>query len=290
MTRWFRRLAPMLAAAFLTVGFAETAAAQYCVRYVRSLTDFEVRGDAWAWWPNAEGLYPRGHTPIEGSVMVFSRSRGMPLGHVSTVTAIVDSRTVLVDHSFGGPVLWRDMPIIDTSANNDWSQVRVWHGPTNQLGSTDFPISGFIYPADYTPPAQSVAASAVTPTERAIQMVRSVTAPTPAPAAIDGAALAASMPTPDRRPAVPGPVVLAAAETLPTSTETVHIPREPVGASATSNDLRLTAAAVVSGSDWIPPDLADAPFTTYVPRRPPLGRVATPQAADAAGTTVTVRR
>ena len=136
-------------AATLLVGYGE-ASAQYCVRYVRSLTDFEIRGNAWAWWHGAEGLYERGQQPMEGAVLVFQRGRGgMRLGHVSTVTGQVDERTILVTHSFGGPVLWRDVPIIDTSPNNDWSRVRVWSGPANVMGSTEFATYGFIYPVPY---------------------------------------------------------------------------------------------------------------------------------------------
>lgn len=126
------------------------ASAQYCVRYARSLTDFEIRGNAWSWWQEAAGLYERGQQPMEGAVLVFRRGYGgMSLGHVSTVTGIVDARTILVTHSFGGPVLWRDVPVIDTSANNDWTEVRVWSGPANVMGSTEFATYGFIYPLPY---------------------------------------------------------------------------------------------------------------------------------------------
>ena len=131
------------------VGYGE-ASAQYCVRYVRSLTDFEIRGNAWAWWHEAQGRYERGNQPMEGAVLVFQRGYGgMRLGHVSTVTGQVDERTILVTHSFGGPILWRDVPIIDTSANNDWSRVRVWSGPASVMGSTEFATYGFIYPVPY---------------------------------------------------------------------------------------------------------------------------------------------
>lgn len=126
------------------------ASAQYCVRYVRSLTDFEIRGNAWTWWQEAAGRYERGQQPMEGAVLVFQRGHGgMRLGHVATVTGLVDARTILVTHSFGGPALWRDVPVIDTSGSNDWSEVRVWSGPANVMGSTEFATYGFVYPVPY---------------------------------------------------------------------------------------------------------------------------------------------
>lgn len=286
MGKLFLRIAPIMLVALLAVGVTESASAQYCVRYVRSLTDFSLRGNAWSWWDNAAGVYERGHTPVPGSVLVFQRSYGMPLGHVSTVSAVVDSRTILVDHSFGGPVLWRDMPVIDTSANNDWSQVRVWHGPTNQLGSVDFPVYGFIYPASYTPaPAQVAVAE---PAEQAIQMVVSVGAPVLETAAIDGDALAASMPVPGHRPLTGDGAAAAVA--------TVHIPREEP--AATTVVARADAPAIeapITGDDagagWLPPDIAGATFAAQVPRRPPIGRVSSPQAAEVQpGDTVVIRR
>ncbi|MCA8909108.1 MAG: CHAP domain-containing protein [Rhodospirillaceae bacterium] len=258
------------------------------MRYVRSLTDFSLRGNAWSWWDNAAGVYDRGHVPVPGSVLVFQRTGNMPLGHVSTVSAVVDSRTILVDHSFGGPVLWRDMPVIDTSANNDWSQVRVWHGPTNQLGSVDFPVYGFIYPANYTPAPQQVAATE--PAEQAIQMVVSVGAPVLETAAVDGDALAASMPVPGHRP------LSGDAGTAP-AVATVHIPREAPEPAATTVIARadipadIPAANDDGGAGWLPPDIAGATFAAQVPRRPPIGRVSSPQAAEVQpGGTVVIRR
>jgi hypothetical protein len=45
---------------------------------------------------------------------------------------------------------------IDVSDAGDWSQVRVWHSPTGQMGARTNPTFGFIYPAkaklhDFTP-------------------------------------------------------------------------------------------------------------------------------------------
>lgn len=154
---------PLMAAVVVLFAVAAPAEAQYCVRYARSLTGINVSGNAWAWWDNAAGLYQRGREPMIGSVMVFQRGRsgGMGLGHVSAVTGIVDDRTILVTHSFGGPYLWRDVPIIDVSQANDWSRVRVWHGPTQQMGTTEFAIYGFVYPREPEPTVTAERAGAV---------------------------------------------------------------------------------------------------------------------------------
>lgn len=118
-----------------------------CVRTVRALSDFTIRGDAWTWWNTAAGQYERDSRPVAGSVLVFKRSRHMGRGHVSLVSKVVDSRTVLVDHTWiAGRGIKRGMKVVDVSDNNDWSAVRVWHGPTDQLGQRVYGAYGFILP------------------------------------------------------------------------------------------------------------------------------------------------
>ena len=39
-----------------------------------------------------------------------------------------------------------DQPIIDVSADNDWTEVRVWYEPTHAMGRTIYPTYGFILP------------------------------------------------------------------------------------------------------------------------------------------------
>jgi hypothetical protein len=36
------------------------------------------------------------------------------------------------------------MPVMDVSANNDWSLVRVWNARDGQWGSRVYPIKGFV--------------------------------------------------------------------------------------------------------------------------------------------------
>jgi hypothetical protein len=39
-----------------------------------------------------------------------------------------------------------DVRAVDMSEDNDWSRVRVWYTPNEALGSTEWPVHGFIYP------------------------------------------------------------------------------------------------------------------------------------------------
>ena len=40
----------------------------------------------------------------------------------------------------------RDEPVVDVSAANDWSSVRVWWAPVHALGSSVYSTFGFIAP------------------------------------------------------------------------------------------------------------------------------------------------
>lgn len=138
--------AALIALSPLTVS---TAAAQDgdCVRTVRSISDFTIRGDAWTWWDHAAGQYDRDQRPAVGSVLVFKRTGHMRRGHVSLVSAVIDRRTIEVDHSWiDGDGLRRGMRVVDVSRNNDWSAVRVWHEPTDQMGLRVYAAYGFIMP------------------------------------------------------------------------------------------------------------------------------------------------
>ncbi len=118
-----------------------------CVHYARMLTSFTIQGDAWTWWQGAVGRYQRGVRPAVGSVLVFRRTERLHYGHVSVVSRVIDNRTILVDHSWlEGDALHRGMKVIDTSPNNNWSVVRVWYEPSDNLGLRSYPTFGFIYP------------------------------------------------------------------------------------------------------------------------------------------------
>ena len=118
-----------------------------CVRTVRAISDFTIRGDAWKWWDRAAGQYDRDKQPALGSVLVFKRTGRLNRGHVSLVSNVIDRRTIEVDHTWlDGTGLRRNMRVVDVSPHNDWSAVRVWHEPSDQLGLRVYASYGFILP------------------------------------------------------------------------------------------------------------------------------------------------
>lgn len=136
-----------------------------CVPYAREVTGIQIYGDAYTWWDQAEGRYKRGNRPKPGAVMAFRPSGNMRLGHVAAVSRIIDSRTVLLRHANWSPIdgrrgqIERDVKAIDVSPGNDWSEVRVWYDPLDGLGTTHWPVQGFIYnegPATKKAPSRAI--------------------------------------------------------------------------------------------------------------------------------------
>ena len=124
-----------------------------CVPYARARTGIELRGDAWEWWDAAVGRYQRGARPASGHVLVFGRTRRLPQGHLSVVRRVSGPREIRVDHAnwaeAGGGARGRvaeDQPVLDVSAVNDWSALRVWYPPIHDYGSTVFAAQGFVSP------------------------------------------------------------------------------------------------------------------------------------------------
>jgi hypothetical protein len=123
-----------------------------CVPYARARSGIDLQGDAWQWWEAAaqSGRYDRSRRPRAGSVLVFMRTQRNRSGHLSVVTRVVGPREIRVDHANWasgrnrGRVA-RDQPVMDVSPGNDWSLVRVWYPPVNDLGQTNFPTFGFIH-------------------------------------------------------------------------------------------------------------------------------------------------
>lgn len=117
-----------------------------CVPYARERSGLQIFGDAKYWWKRAGDLYARVTQPVADAVMVFSGSRRIRHGHVAVVTAVIGPREIKIDHAN-----WQNhgeidlnMPVMDVSKKNDWSEVRVWDPRTGQFGARVYAISGFI--------------------------------------------------------------------------------------------------------------------------------------------------
>lgn len=116
-----------------------------CVPYAREVSHIELSGDAFLWWAEAAGRYERSHMPAIGAVLNFRSTGRMPLGHVAVVTAVINSRTILVTQANWVPgTITNDVTVQDVSADNNWSAVQVEYGNGDVMGST-YPTYGFIY-------------------------------------------------------------------------------------------------------------------------------------------------
>jgi hypothetical protein len=123
------------------------AASVECAPFARALTGVALSGAAADWWQQAAGRYQRTQQPEVGSVLVFRRSDRLPSGHVSVVSRVVSRRQVLVTQAnWVHHRVTEDQPVIDVSAEGDWSTVRVWWSPTGRMGTSDYRIFGFIRP------------------------------------------------------------------------------------------------------------------------------------------------
>lgn len=118
-----------------------------CAPFARELSGIALYGAADSWWRSAEGRYTRSARPDTGSVLVFQRTSRLRSGHVSVVTRVVSPRQILVTQANWVPGhVDEDQLVVDVSPGNDWSEVRVWFPPVNQLGTHVYAAHGFIHP------------------------------------------------------------------------------------------------------------------------------------------------
>ncbi|NHO33233.1 CHAP domain-containing protein [Acetobacter fallax] len=121
-----------------------------CAPWAREHSSIALRGQAASWWANARGEYPRASLPEPGSVLVFRATSRLPDGHVSVVRSVRGSRAILVDQANWNPGrIDHAVPVVDVSAGNDWTRVRVWWSPTGTMGRTVYSTYGFILPASH---------------------------------------------------------------------------------------------------------------------------------------------
>jgi surface antigen len=146
----------LAAAALLTIGFAVPAPAVaqsyfQCAPFARAISGIQLFGRAADWWAQAKGLYARGTAPAKGAILSFKSTSGMRAGHVAVVSDVVNNRTIKITHANWSVIngrrgqVERDVEVVDVSAANDWSQVRVWYAPIGKVGNKAYPANGFIY-------------------------------------------------------------------------------------------------------------------------------------------------
>ncbi|MBV8977805.1 MAG: CHAP domain-containing protein [Alphaproteobacteria bacterium] len=118
----------------------------YCVQYARLRSGLALFGDARTWWAKARHLYEEFAQPTVDAVMVFSGSKRIRRGHVAIVTAVISPREIVVDHANwqNKGEIDHNMPVLDVSPANDWSQVRVWDMNSARYGAHVYRVSGFI--------------------------------------------------------------------------------------------------------------------------------------------------
>ena len=119
-----------------------------CVTFARMFSGINIFGDAWTWWNQAVDRFRTGRAPETGSVLVFRPEGRMSRGHVAVVSDILTDRVIRVTHANWGGSRGRveeNVTVVDVSGANDWSQVKVWYSPINDLGSSVYPTYGFIY-------------------------------------------------------------------------------------------------------------------------------------------------
>ncbi|MPT47483.1 MAG: CHAP domain-containing protein [Sphingobium sp.] len=133
----------------LTYASSLGAATLQCVPYARIVSGVEIYGDAWTWWDQADTRYQRGNVPKKGAVLAFRPNGPMALGHVAVVSKILGKRRVLIRHAnWSQPgAIEEDVLAVDVSDAGDWSEVRVWHSPSDKMGVRVNPVFGFIYSA-----------------------------------------------------------------------------------------------------------------------------------------------
>lgn len=136
-----------------------------CVTFARMFSGIDIFGDAHTWWTQAQGKFATGERPRTGAVLAFQSSGRMRLGHVAVVSEVLTDRVIRVTHAnWGGSrgKVEENVTVVDVSDAHDWSAVKVWYNPINDLGTTVYPTHGFIYNSP-APPADGLLLASVSP-------------------------------------------------------------------------------------------------------------------------------
>jgi surface antigen len=119
-----------------------------CVPYAREASGLDIYGNASTWWRQAAGRFERAKSPRDGAVMVTRGYHNPRRGHVAVVRQVISERSIIVDHAnwLNSGEVTLNVPVIDVSPKGDWSQVRVFHIPTQTWGIRVYTAQGFILP------------------------------------------------------------------------------------------------------------------------------------------------
>lgn len=128
--------------------FVRADAPKFCAPYARERSGIEIYGDAYTWWDQAEGRYPRERRPMHGAVLMLHGYAGPKRAHLAVVTRVVSDREIRVDHAnwLADGNIYLNSPVIDVSPDNDWSEVRVWNNRDGHMGVNNYEVKGFIAP------------------------------------------------------------------------------------------------------------------------------------------------
>lgn len=120
--------------------------AMQCAPYAREHSKIKIFGDAYTWWDQAGGKYPRGSAPEKGSILVLYNYAGADRGHLAVVRNLVSPREIRVDHAnwLNDGSIYVNNPVMDVSSANDWTAVRVFNLQTGNWGTRIYPVRGFI--------------------------------------------------------------------------------------------------------------------------------------------------
>jgi surface antigen len=139
----------LVAACFGSTG--AQAASWQCAPFARMFSGIQLFGAAASWWNQAIGKYGQGNVPRAGAVLVFKAIGSMRSGHVATVSQVISDRIIKVTHANWSIInghrgqVEKDVTVVDTSKDGDWSQVKVWYAPIKDVGTHAYPAFGFIY-------------------------------------------------------------------------------------------------------------------------------------------------
>ena len=118
-----------------------------CAPFARELSGVALYGDANDWWSAASGRYRRGKSPEIGAVLVLPRQDRLPAGPVGVVSAGLAARQIhVIQANWEKDMVDQDQLVVDVSERNDWTAIRVWYPPVNQMGSHTYRAYGFIAP------------------------------------------------------------------------------------------------------------------------------------------------